>query len=257
MQIAAAGAGKMWAVLLAITVALTGAQVARAQPDPGFSGHVRQPDPAFRNDMWFRSQKNPASTSEKGERADASGLSDRFIDRETAKCVLKRYGRTAVDHFLELPSMSGAASKLSKDLASNQCRFTSKYLISEEFLRGGLYAVLYALDYADSPGMTLGTPVDFAADVAVAPAQDAATYVWLHQFADCVVRADPVDSRVLVLAPVESPAEGAGFAALAPHFNGCLTTGHSVTLTKGLLSVLISEALYRETKAALASNQDG
>jgi hypothetical protein len=117
-------------------------------------------------------------------------------------------------------------------------------------MRGGLYAGLYRADYSHIDGTLGDQPVDFTADVKGSETPSAQQYIWSHEFADCVVRADQADARKLVLAPVASSIERQAFAALTPRFNGCMSAGQTLTFSRIVLTALISEALYREAKSS-------
>ncbi len=181
------------------------------------------------------------------------GMSESDAARATiidfARCTVRSH-RAVVEHLLtKSPLDKGSQYALGK-LADSDCMSPGDLQIPYSLMRGGLYAALYMADYDFAPPVSIITPLDFTADVGGAATPEAQQYLWLHQFADCVVRADPQDSRALVLAGVANPSESAMFAALAPHFSGCMVKGQSLTFSKAVLAGLIAEVLYRQTKAA-------
>jgi hypothetical protein len=153
-----------------------------------------------------------------------------------------------------LPVAGPATWQAFNTLANSKCLLRGSLGMPSELMRGSLYAAMYEIDYRSAPSVPLTVPVDYAPDVAGARPAEADDYLALHNFADCVVRADPATSRVLILSPVGSAAESASFAQLGPRLSGCIVQGRTITFSKSILSAIIAQALYRATKAAVAAS---
>ncbi len=173
-----------------------------------------------------------------------------------ASCTVHAH-RSMVENVLTMPPLDKRSQSALKSLADNDCLGAGEVDMPYTLMRGGLYAALYAADYNSAPAVATMTPLDFTADVGGAASLEAQEYLWLHQFADCVVRADTPDSRALVLAGVGNPSENAIFTALASHFNACMVKGQSLTFSKTVLTALIAEVLYRQTKVASVPKSGG
>jgi len=121
--------------------------------------------------------------------------------------------------------------------------------LDPRLVRGAIYEELYARDFAN------GGPTSFA-DVpplalpnggANPPLEGA-----LLRFGECVVRADPGDSRALLSAAFQSPGERASIEALTPHLSPCMQDGLTVTFSAPILRGVVAEALYKLSRASAA-----
>jgi hypothetical protein len=165
-----------------------------------------------------------------------------------ARCLVWRQP-SEVKKVLSMPPMTLASRRAMKLLASSDCLYEGELKMQELIFRGALFINLYQKAYTSAPPPMNATRVDFAADVVGAAPEDASQYVGLRQLADCAARADPADSRAVVLAPVSSPAEQASFEKLAPQLNACAYKGQSLTFNKTMLAGLLAEVLYRDAPA--------
>lgn len=168
-------------------------------------------------------------------------------------CVVRSH-RTAAERALAMPSFGKNTWHALYSLADERCLKSGELMMPPELMRGSLYAALYAIDYRADPSVQITTPVDYSPDVVGADPAAGQNYLALHNFADCVVRADTATSRVLVLSPASSAAESENFARLTPRLSGCIVQGQTITFSKAVLSAVLAEALYRGTKAAVASS---
>jgi hypothetical protein len=89
-------------------------------------------------------------------------------------------------------------------------------------------------------------PLEFVAPPLPATGRNAG----MVAFADCVIRLDVRTSLSLIMSTAGSKAEDEAIHALRPHLNQCLAPGNTVALSKSSLSSAISEAYYREARAA-------
>lgn len=229
------GVGKTLIGLTSILIALSGSASAWASSTP--------------MEVPLGSQTARAAPAE----IPMHGMSANDQSRSTilafARCTVRSH-RKIVESVLAMPPLDKQSQYALGKLADSDCLRAGELEMPNILMRGGLYAALYIADYDSVPAVPIMTPLDFTVDVGGATTPEAQQYLWLHQFADCVVRADTLDSRALVLAEVASPSENAIFAALAPHFSGCLIKGQSLTFSKAVLASVIAEVLYRQTKAA-------
>ena len=220
------------AVAFSVAASLCGSAMAAGPMEEETGSHISRPAPA----------EIPLSRMSETDQARATIIA-------FSQCIVLSH-RSAVEQALAIPPLDKQASRALGALAGSDCLRYGELSMRTTMLRGGIYAALYRIDFAKGAAAIADRPLDFSADVQGAVTPDAQQYLWLRQFADCVVRADPADARTLVLSPVASSAENASFAALAPHFNGCAVQGMTLTFSKVILSGLVAEALYREAKAA-------
>ncbi len=222
------------AIAFSVAASLYGSAVAAGPMEEETGSHIARPTPA----------EIPLSHMSETDKARATIVA-------LSQCIVLSH-RGEVERALAIPPLDKQANRALGALAGSECLRYGELSMKTTMLRGGIYAALYRIDFAKSAPAIADRPLDFSADVQGAVTPDAQQYLWLRQFADCVVRTDPADARTLVLSPVASAAENASFTALAPHFNGCAVQGMTLTFSKIILSGLVAEALYREAKAASA-----
>jgi hypothetical protein len=128
----------------------------------------------------------------------------------------------------------------------DEVRFRNPSLV---MLRGFFYDGMYALDFGRAAPVDsfAGTPSP-AYPLAQKQPQYAAAFRNTMDFGECVVRRAPVESRALILSPVETPAEAQAFSAIAPSLSGCVDAGQSFELNRSVVRGAISEPLYRMTR---------
>jgi hypothetical protein len=78
----------------------------------------------------------------------------------------------------------------------------------------------------------------------------------IHQFADCVARADPDNTLKLVRTTAGNPIEQTAIGALRPHLDQCTPQGAQMAFSKGNLIGYLAEAYYRaaDTNKSTSSN---
>jgi len=69
--------------------------------------------------------------------------------------------------------------------------------------------------------------------------------IYLANFGECVVRADPANTYALLMSDAETPQENAAFKAMVPSFGGCLAAGQSLAFSKSTLRGTIAMNYYR------------
>lgn len=80
---------------------------------------------------------------------------------------------------------------------------------------------------------------------------------FLSNYGECVVRADPVRSRQLLLTVPESAEETAVFANMSPDFSQCMQKGATVEFSKMTMRGAIALNYYRLAKAAERASSAG
>lgn len=179
--------------------------------------------------------------------AKQSGMSEaehqRFTLTKFSDCVVQRDRNEALIYLGLAPTTKGAM-KIGGKIFSPECIKTEsggQLRIPGPVVRSGLYGALYRADFGRHEGTLSEQPLDLAKD----ENRDLPNYVALREFAECVVRSDPANSRAAVLAYVGSTAEKTAFAALAPKFGPCLPQGTQVEFSKTIIQGLLGEVLYR------------
>lgn len=133
-------------------------------------------------------------------------------------CVVAR-SRAAVERALALPIGDSAAAKAFSELMLPDCLRYGELKMSGSLVRGGLFNALYRKDFGRASSTPLSDKlIDYKQDVSDLTTQGSQTYIGLHDFADCVVRADPVNTRMVVLAVVGSSAEREPIPVCYPHY---------------------------------------
>lgn len=161
-------------------------------------------------------------------------------------CVVMR-SRPAVEHALSLPADDALARKALVNLATSDCLRYGELDLTPSLMRGGLFNALYRSDFSKKAPSLYNKPIDYRGDVNDPASPTSQSYLGLHNFADCVVRADPEDSRAIALASVASEAETTAFSRLSPALSGCVTIGQNIGFSKIMLTGALSEAIYRQS----------
>lgn len=192
------------------------------------------------------------------EAVHATGLADdhrsasdnvRETLRKYAACLLTIEPRAVERTLAAAPGEQSA--KLMRRLATERCLYEGSLSFVPSLLRGALFAAAYRRDYGSDAPPPSPTRVDFAAGIPEG-GQDREANIGLLLFADCVAQADPKDARTAVLAPVGSDEEARAYGGLLPHLNGCLFKGQEITFSKGVLSGILAEVLYRNAAQSQA-----
>ena len=185
----------------------------------------------------------PPSASNGEARRVMSGFISCIINREAYKI------RPLLDHPVgEAPTPNWAA------LADAGClEYSGSLKFASMLMRGGIYNALYKEDFGkaepvvnfeDVPRITY----PFASSDSP-NSKEADTYRLEMVLGDCIARAQPQESRSLVLSDVESPQEQSAVQALLPAISSCLPKGQTLTMNKSTIRGFVAEALYRLTVA--------
>ena len=173
----------------------------------------------------------------------------RAVSDSLALCIVKRHylpvrkaltpPRNLMSDFKNLPkfmdnecftgggAVRSGGGMSSMDLTTNPVSF-----------RGGLYKALVQKDYARKPAVFGAAALEMDGDNAQ-----------ILQFADCVVRAEPENSRKLLLSVAGTSAENAAIEAIKPSLGKCAADNISMRFSKGNLVGFLAEAYYREADA--------
>jgi len=206
------------------------------------------PSSAFCQTGTIISNKPAAIPSEKA----ISANDNRRIMYDFAACTVRRW-RNGVKQFLETAPGSAESIKLATKLSVGSCLMNGSITFKDASYRAAAYDVMYHLDFAkkDAPlDFSSIPPIEYAQQGEGMTAEDAASQAVLRQLADCSVRSEPDKARLLILAPIGSPAETAAFSAFLPSVSGCMTNDVTLKFSKFTLKGFVGEALYRLSTAA-------
>ncbi|MEG3155025.1 hypothetical protein U1700_09035 [Sphingomonas sp. RB1R13] len=179
-----------------------------------------------------------------------TGDEAREIGDQFATCVLNRH-YAAVGKALSMPSDSEEQYAALYKILDPECWTTGggmrhmaggmdvEMTTNPISFRSSLFKVYVKKNFAR-------VPLEFVAPPLSATGRNAG----MVAFADCVIRLDVRTSLSLIISTAGSKAEGEAVRALRPHLNQCLAPGNTVALSKASLSSAISEAYYREARAA-------
>jgi len=184
----------------------------------------------------------------------------RKVMQNFAKCLVNRSGyrlHKALDIPVGDPKGVDTLSALSDSecLADSEKSSASGSSVELRFkpslLRGSLYEIFFAQEFAAKPALTnfdgVG-PVNYPL-VTTATSDEAIRYRIAISIGECAVRAQPVLARQLVLSDVESTGESAAIKAIVPFLGPCVPAGQTFKISKSVVRSLIAEPLYRLTKA--------
>jgi len=174
----------------------------------------------------------------------------RLLVSEFAECVIS-HDRKHVDSYLATPPESAQSDRLWPTIAKSSCLSIGALTLTDAGFRGAAYGRLYKSDFGKKgpTDFSAVAPIDYRQGLDPGVAQNRIN-VAARIFADCVARADPADSKALVLSRIASDDEAAAFDRLQPASRNCLNQGISVTFSKAALRALMGEALYRLSRAA-------
>jgi hypothetical protein len=161
-----------------------------------------------------------------------------------SRCVVNLDKRGAA-RLMDMIPGTAAYTQMAKRVAVNSCMAVGDMKITHSALQGALYAYRYRADFGTRAPALKTDPIDYAAIAGSAESPWAGRYVAYHKLAQCVVRADPIAARALVMAPIGSANETGAVQTLAGQLGTCLDKGATVNLTKERLTGLVAEALYR------------
>ncbi|ATE63141.1 hypothetical protein [Rhizorhabdus dicambivorans] len=193
-------------------------------------------------------QSNDIAMSE-GDRARQTML-------DYARCLI-RSNETRVRAFATVFPDTLDYQSRAKRLSTDECIGDGILSFNTGILRASVYTALYLQDFGRSAPALSATPIDYKADTTGQDPARANQYVVLREFAECVVRAAPAESRAVVIGPIGSKAEDEAFRALAPSLGPCLPQGSSIKAGRTMLSGLLAEALYRLSAAPSQASSAG
>ena len=206
---------------------------------------------------------------------DASPAVSRAVMAEFAGCVVRRKHDLAAEVVLDPSQPLG--SEGGRGLFISDCMPSgSRMRAKAAQMRYGLAEALVLTDVKTAPAdLAQVAPLQhppfvdrpMPAEVAADPervarwnafAEAAQAYASLAPIGECVVRADPAGSLALLKTEVESDAEKAAVAALAPVLPGCVKKGEKVSINRFNLRGTIALNLYRLARAPrIAANPGG
>jgi hypothetical protein len=174
-----------------------------------------------------------------------------------AACIVRRR-RSGVQRFLTLATGSADASRAGSRIASSDCLNNAELRFQAHIFRGALYEALLKTDYRveEVPASFAQVPpILYASGPEERLTEKERSWLALHDFADCVVRASPAEAHALIRSDVTSDAEAAAFTRLQPALGPCLTSGSELRFSRPVLRGLVAESLYRLTAAAVPPKQ--
>lgn len=193
----------------------------------------------------IRSGSGPISVPEGKVTGDAA----RVVSDNLAFCIVKRhYGpvrkalappRNMMNDYKYLPKLMDSECFGSSSIGRDEGVTSMDLTTNPVSFRAGLYKALIRKDYGRRPA-TFGP-------AALVMEGDNSQVL---QFADCVVRADPENSRQLLLAVAGTSVEQAKVDALRPSFGKCAIANTRIAFSKANLIGFLAEAYYREADAA-------
>jgi hypothetical protein len=213
---------------------------------------------------WGNGATGPALAQEAGSHivrpGPAQGPSGGLGAADSGRMALPAYAACLVEH--DRAEIERVIARFPDEkeqtalwrLADADCLSSGELTMTDQLLRGALYAELYRRSYAYHAPSIAGASIDWWADTAAQEPAAANNFVALRQFAECLVQKHPEESRQLMLVPPRSRREDEALGAMTPDMGPCLVAGAELKFSKPVLEGLIAEALYRlSVKGAAAA----
>ena len=166
----------------------------------------------------------------------------RYTLNAYATCLL-HMNRKKVEAALALPVGTRESDAAERTLSVDECLGNGELKMDGTLLRGALYRALYRTDFWKTAPALSPQAIDYAADMG--PGLDSSQYVALHQYGECIVRADPADARSVLMSATASSTEHDALLRLSPTFSTCLAKGSQVKFSKSTLLGLLAEVMVR------------
>ena len=173
----------------------------------------------------------------------------RYTLNSYAACLV-HLDRKRVEATLAMPIGTKASNAAAAKLSVAECLSDGELKMDGTLLRGSLYRALYRADFWRSVHALSPQPIDYAADIGAEGGPN--QYVPLHQYAECIVRADPTDTRNLLMGGTASATERDTLSRLSPTFSACLAKGSEIRFSKATLLGLLAEVMFRLSRASTA-----
>jgi len=172
--------------------------------------------------------------------------------RRFGECVLYTRRKDVISYFT-MKMDSTLSQKALDRLITDRCLRSGDLKFSHWYYRGILFRAAYYREFTLFPEVLSPEPVDFDAFVLDKTSEKAKYYLATMAFAQCVVRADPKMALRFINAYPGSASERKAIAALKPNLAGCVPAGAKISFSTSMVEALLSEAIYRESKAAASA----
>ncbi|AKH41685.1 hypothetical protein FHS61_002175 [Altererythrobacter atlanticus] len=182
-------------------------------------------------------------------------------EEDRALRATQDFSRCAIysDRAVVIEFLASYSQKLDKKVArtimNDGCLSHGQLMMPAETLRGGLFRQLLIDDFADQELVPADTAVQYARYFPELESSKSRTAYLMLDFASCVVRTDPENSRAFVTAIPGEPQEEEALKSLIPQLGPCMPDGLQVEFSKSMLTSYFAEALYREFEAAAVAQQ--
>lgn len=162
-----------------------------------------------------------------------------------ASCLYETNKRN-VGPLLDMVPGSERLNAAAKTVSTMTCLASGDLQFKPSGLYQALYVHKYSTHFGRGSGNALGKAViNWSKIPTDAPTNWQQIYIVSRNFADCVVRRDPLSAHDLVVSRTSTTAENDAFAAVMPSLSGCLAQGANVKLGKEFLKGIMAEVLYR------------
>jgi hypothetical protein len=169
-----------------------------------------------------------------------------------AQCVVSRdKGRVA--RMVELPVDDAEYGRLSRRLfetTDDECLSDGGLSFNAALFAGALFEALYVRDfkYNGPTAFPAGVTTSYVARYTAPYSPEVRQALALEQFGECVARAEPAETRKLLLAMPGTATEREQFALLTPRFGACVVKGSTVAMSKSIVRGALAEGMYRLSK---------
>jgi hypothetical protein len=229
---------KAWRIIAALLACLIVAPPGAAQTEAPIGSYIRRP--------------KPADVPEKNHRSKADVA--REFTYQFGTCVVLTFPRRA-DEIAGFTLNPEQVYNSMRRMATSDCVRNADLTMPPMLMRGAIFRGLYLRDFAKEQPALGVQPIDYGPVSGPSSVMTTASFMAFMSFADCVVRADPAGTRSLTMSIPGSAAETAAIRQVSPKLGDCLVAGANVSFNRATLTALISEALYRQAKAAVQPTQ--
>lgn len=210
---------------------------------------VAQSQPGASSETGTLINTRPASVNGRGK------VAARQTSRQFATCAVRMH-RATVEQLLRTPMVDPDYRRLLNRAVTDDCMGPGELRMTIALMRSALFESMYLARYSrrsldsfnDIPA------IDYRGGYGADMTPEIANVIQLGQFGYCVVRADPVATRAMVLSLPGSGNEDSALKALMPKLSRCVPKTLQISFSRSVLRGAVAEGLYRLTAASLGDS---
>ena len=175
----------------------------------------------------------------------------RELMNQFARCTIDRRPGRVVEA-ISLPA--GADDQAFNGAVTDECLSEGRMQFSPSVVRGAVFGELYRRQQKGMKNVTKAFPVrplDWSAQPQPTDSDRARTNFFLLSMTDCIYKSKAEAVRSVVVNPVGSSAQKAGYVSLIPAIGPCVPQGQKLAFSRAMLEAAFGEYLYRSIVPAI------